>query len=176
MAARITRRLILVLLLAGLSALPLIAEENGASGRSQQRSGFISNLFFTGQFGGGPMASVGAGLAFLDNIVRPEILAGYTVGDGFNGFSVTAKLNARVLALPINDWFGIYGTIGTAFVFYSADAQIVSAGFLAQELEFKNVLNTPALSLYFEQDFFFVDTIEGSVLFQLAIGIRASLF
>ncbi len=179
MAIRTTRRLVLALLLVGISVLPLIAEENDGSDATSartQRSGFINNLFFTGQFGGGPMASAGVGLAFLDNIVRPEILAGYTVGDGFNGFSVTTKLNARILALPINDWFGIYGTIGTSFVFFSADAQIVSAGFLAQELEFKDILNVPALSIYFEQDFFFVETIEGSILFQLAIGIRASLF
>jgi hypothetical protein len=168
-----------MVLLIGMCALPLTAQEND-SGDARPvrtaRSGFINNLFFTGQFGGGPMASVGAGVAFLDNIVRPEILAGYTVGDGFTGFSVTTKLNARILALPINDWFGLYGTIGTAFVFFSGNAQIVSAALLAQELEFKNILNVPSLSLYFEQDFFFVETIEGNMLFQLAIGIRASLF
>ncbi len=138
--------------------------------------GFINNIFFTGQFGGGPMASLGAGIAFLDNIVRPEVLFGYTVSEGFSGFSMNAKLNARILAIPINDWFGMYATIGTSFVFFSSDAQIVSAAFVAQELEFRNILDVPAMSLYFEQNFFFVETIEGSVLFQLAIGLRASLF
>ena len=138
--------------------------------------GFINNIFFTGQFGGGPMASLGAGIAFLDNIVRPEVLFGYTVSDGFSGFSLNAKLNARILALPINDWFGMYATIGTSFVFFSSDAQIVSAAFVAQELEFRNILDVPAMALYFEQNFFFVETIEGNTLFQLAIGLRASLF
>ena len=179
MQIRSTRRLVLVLLLTGMCTLPLFAQDNDSSDAAPartQRGGFVSNLFFTTQFGGGPMVSAGAGLAFLDNIVRPELLAGYTVGEGFSGFSVTTKLNARILALPVNDWFGIYGTIGTSFVFFSADAQIVSSGFLAQELEFKNMLNIPAVSLYVEQDFYFVETIEGSVLFQLAIGFRASLF
>lgn len=138
--------------------------------------GFVNNVFFSGQFGGGPMVSLGAGVAFLDNIVRPEVLLGYTSGEGFSGFNVSAKLNARILALPINEWFGMYGTIGTAFVFFSADSQIVSAAFIAEEFEFVDVLGVPSLSLYFEQDFFFVPTTEGNMLFQLGIGIRASVF
>ncbi len=171
---------ILAVILIGVGAVGLAAQDADqpatAPPAGAQPRGFINNLFFTGQFGGGPMASLGAGVAFLDNIVRPEVLLGYTVSDGFSGFSVSTKLNARILALPINDWFGIYGTIGTAFVFFSGNAQIVSAAFVAQELEFKNILDIPAFSLYFEQDFYFVETIEGSMLFQLGIGIRANIF
>ena len=179
MASRSVLRIALPLLAALLCAVPAVGQEGEAAADSPARSapsGFINNLFFTGQFGGGPMASLGAGIAFLDNIVRPEVLLGYTIGDGFSGFSVNAKLNARILALPINDWFGMYGTIGTSFVFFSSDAQIVSAAFVAQEFDFRNILDIPSLSIYFEQDFFFVPTTEGNVLFQLAIGFRASLF
>jgi len=172
------KRLIVVLLLV-LVPLGLFAQEAESEepqGADASPTGFINNIFFTGQFGGGPMVSAGAGVAFLDNIVRPEVLLGYTSGEGFSGFNVSAKLNARILALPINDWFGMYGTIGTAFVFFSADSQIVSAAFIAEEFEFVEVLGVPSLSLYFEQDFFFVPTTEGNMLFQLGIGIRASVF
>lgn len=172
------KRLIVVLLLV-LVPLGLFAQE-AESEETQEADasggGFINNIFFTGQFGGGPMVSAGAGVAFLDDIVRPELLLGYTSGEGFSGFNVSAKLNARILALPINEWFGMYGTIGTAFVFFSADSQIVSAAFIAEEFEFVEVLGVPSLSLYFEQDFFFVPTTEGNMLFQLGIGIRASVF
>jgi hypothetical protein len=150
-------------------------ESDSSPGEPGNR-GFISNLFFTGQFGGGTMASLGAGIAFLDNVVRPEVLLGYTATGGYTGFSVNAKLNARIVALPINDWFGMYASIGTSFTFFSADAEIVSAFLVAQEFEFRNVLDIPSLLIYFEEDFFIVPTTEGNMLFQLAIGFRASVF
>ena len=86
------------------------------------------------------------------------------------------KLNARVFALPINDWFGMFATIGTSFTFFSAQSQIASAAFISEELEFYNFLEVPTMSLYFEQDFFFVPTTEGNILFQLGIGVRVSMF
>lgn len=176
------KRVLLVLLVLVLVLLPetLSAQANetpDTSSADQTTRGFINNLFFTGQFGSGTMVSLGAGIAFLDNIVRPEVLLGYTAGDsGYSGTSVTTKLNARIFTLPINEWFGMYGTIGTSFTFFSSDTQIVSAAFLAEEFEFLNVPGVPSLSLYFEQDFFFVPTTEGNMLFQMGIGIRASLF
>ena len=170
---------VIAILLLCLVPLSLFAQDEGVvdgSGEEKSSRGFINNLFFTGQFGGGVMASVGAGVAFLDNVVRPEVLLGYTGGTGFNGFSVNAKLNARIVSLPINDLFGMYATLGTSFAWFSSDTQIVSAFFIAQEFEFTNVGNIPAISLYFEQDFFFVPTTEGNMLFQMAIGLRTSLF
>lgn len=143
---------------------------------SSPTRGFVNNIFFTAQFGGGTMGALGAGIAFLDNIVRPEVLLGYTGGDGYNGTSLTTKLNARIFALPINEQFGMYATLGTSFTFFSSDSEVASAAFLAEEFEFIDFMNVPSLSLYLEQDFYFVSTTEGNVLFQLGIGIRASLF
>ena len=144
---------------------------NGAGQR-----GFVNSLFFTMQYGGGVMLSTGGGVAFFDNVVRPELLVGYTPSGQFQDLSLSAKLNARILGIPAGESVGIFGTIGTNFTFFSSDNRIVSSAFLAQEVDIREILGLPTVSLYIEEHLFFVATEESNVVFQLAIGTRVSLF
>ncbi|HCL56609.1 MAG TPA: hypothetical protein DHW82_06325 [Spirochaetia bacterium] len=148
-----------------------------ASMKQQEiQSGFVQSMFFTFQFGGGSMLSAGAGLSFFSNVVRPEVLAGYSPSGEYKSLSFAAKLNARILGIKITESSGFFATIGANFTFFSGNAKIAPSAFLAQEFDFKDVLFMSTFTFYFEENFYFIENKEGSVLFQLGIGIRMSIF
>jgi len=128
------------------------------------------------------MVSFGGGFGFFGNIVRPEILMGYTEqpaggGEGdFYGFSAQFKLNARMYRLRLGDRLIAYPSLGTGFTFFPNASQVVSSAFLAQELDLHHVIGQTIVTFYFEESLYFVQTAEGNLLFQLAIGLRLQPF
>lgn len=154
------------------------APEDAPVAQSQEdsRGDFVNSLFFTLQYGGGVMLSTGGGLAFFDNVVRPEVLIGYTPSGNLKDFSVNSKLNARVVGFDVSEVVSIYGTLGAAFTYFSSNNRIVSAAFLAQEVDVREVFGVPTFTFYIEENVYFVETTEGNAIFQLAIGGRVSLF
>jgi len=171
----VTAVLILALVLSHIVVVPAGAEENPAEAESADR-GFLNSLFVTAQFGGGMMVSAGAGLAFFDNVVRPELLLGYTPEGEFTDFSVSAKLNTRLFAIPLSERVGVYGGLGTNFTFFSGNARVASAAFLSQEIDVTDLAGIPAVGVFIEEHFYFVESEDSSVVFQLGLGLRASLF
>jgi hypothetical protein len=139
-------------------------------------STFIDSVFIDTQFGGGMMLSIGGGLSFFKNIVRTEVLFGYTPDGVYKDISITGKLNARMLQIKINDEMGFFGTIGACFTFFSGNAKVAPAFLISQELDFRNIWIFTVLTVFLEQDFYFVDNKEGSLLMQFAMGVRVNIF
>lgn len=153
---------------------PMIEEPGGADTGTEP--GLLQSVFITTQFGGGMMISAGGGFGFFDNIVRPELLLGFTPEGAYQGFTTTLKLNARIVRIAFTPEIGLFGTIGTGFTFFSGSLQVTSAAFVALEFAIKEILLIPEISLFTEADLYFVTTREGNLLFQLGIGLRAHVF
>jgi hypothetical protein len=141
---------------------------------TQVEEEYVQSWFITAQFGGGSMILAGAGLAFFNNIVRIEGLVGYTPEGAYKDFSFCLRLSARMVEFKLSDNFLVNAAIGSSYTFFSNSLVITGALTFSEEIEMRNIL-LPSISLYFEQDIYFVQNVEGNFLFQLGIGLRANL-
>jgi len=150
-------------------------------GDEQNAFRLAERLFLTAQFGGGPMASGGIGVALFDNHIRPEIQFGYTPsvefeGMRYDGFSIGARMTARLLSLDLSEHLALEAGLGPNYAFYTGNMRVASSLFLAQAIDFREFLGLGTMSFFVEEHLYFLESEDSPYIFQLGLGLRFQLF